>query len=61
MDVDAVLGFLKFNGWGLQLVMVLDEETGELTVIGEEPPKPPSGRSKVGLKKLDDLPPDPEP
>lgn len=42
MDVDAVIGFLEFQGYSLQLVMILDESTGELIVTGEVPPHPPT-------------------
>lgn len=41
MDVDAVLGFLRFNNYQMQMVMVVDEETGELKLAGHlvEPPE----------------------
>jgi len=45
MDVDAVIGFLEFCGYGLQLTIVPNRRSPALegdATADEEPPKPPT-------------------
>ena len=52
MDVDAVIGFLEFCGYALQLTIVPNKRSPGLTA-DEEPPKPPDAARRRAERAAD--------